>query len=117
MTHVLGIGLSSRATAEEVADLVHAVLAEAGRTMADVDLVATRACFVADARVALGPEVVGFGDDVLVAGSDPPERAIGIPARVAETAARLAAGDGAAAARVARSAHVTVALVEAAQPS
>lgn len=115
MSVVVGIGLSSRATAEEVAGLVAGLLADAGRTIGDVELVATRARFVDDPRLALGPPVVGLADEVLVAASEPPDRAVGIPARVAETAAQLGAGGRATSRRVARSAHVVVALVETAQ--
>ncbi len=75
----------------------------------DVEAIATRACFVADDRLALGPPVIGFADDVLIAASSPTERTVGIPARVAETAARIAVGaDPAAELRTARSAHTTL---------
>jgi hypothetical protein len=112
VTTVLGIGLSSNATADEVAALASAVLAAADRRLADVRVVATRSRFVGDTRLALGPPVVGFEDDVLVRASERPSRAVGIPARVAETAARLAASGAPVIERVARSAHVTVALVD-----
>lgn len=98
---VVGVGLSSKATAAEVAALVDEVL-EAGDELA---LVATRARFADDVRLQLGPPVVGFEDEDLVAASDPPERTVGLPAKVAETAARLAGGQGEG--TVHRSAHAT----------
>jgi hypothetical protein len=108
---VVGIGLSSQATHAEVARLVRDSLDSAGFTIDDVDAVATRTCFVGDARLDHGPPVVGIDDDDLVAASPPVERPIGLPARVAETAAVIAAGTTREGLRtVRRSAHATVAI-------
>lgn len=112
MTNVVGIGMSSSATVDEVADLVAALLDGAGLCLADIDTIATRRQFVTDGRLALGPRVVGYDDDALIAASTPVDRGVGIPARVAETAAALAAGTGPnLGINVARSPHVTAALV------
>lgn len=94
---------------------MHDVLVAAGLDLADVTVVATRARFERDERLALGPPVVTFPDDELVAASEQTEREVGIPARVAETAARLAAGPTAVVGPVLRSAHVVAALAVAGQ--
>ena len=109
---VLGIGMSSKATAQEVRSLVHHALSNRQLLLADVSIVATRDRFVLDARLDLGKPVTGVADDCLVAASAPCARSIGLPARVAETAALLTAGTSNAAllGPVERSAHVTVAV-------
>jgi cobalamin biosynthesis protein CbiG len=112
MSSVVGIGLSSEATTDEVARLLSRLLEDAELSLADVDAIATRQRFVDDVRLALGPPIVGFDDDVLIAASAPVARTIGIPARVAETAASLFVGsDVDQHWAMARSAHVTAALV------
>ena len=75
-------------------------------------VVATRDRFVLDRRLDLGVPVDGVSDDRLVAASAPCTRPVGLQARVAETAALLAAGDGDAEliGPVDRSAHATVAV-------
>ena len=115
---VLGVGMSSKATAEEVRTLVAAALGHHHLQLSDVAVVATRQQFVLDGRLALGRPVTGVADEELVAQSGPCERTVGLCARVAETAALLAANrlasEGRAAtllAPVQRSAHATVALV------
>ena len=115
---VLGIGLSSRATAEDVALAVDEALCRVGLA-APPAAVATRTVLADDARLRLGWPVIGIDDAELVHRSRPVERAVGLPARVAETAALLAAGDGS---RLLgpthRLAHVTVAVaVASAAPS
>lgn len=115
MKLVVGIGLSSQATREEVGRLVAAALADEGATIGDVDVVATRSRFVGDVRIELGPPVTGFDDHALIAASAPVERTIGIPSRVAETAAALAAGSGSLP-TVHTSDHVTVAVARAVAP-
>jgi cobalamin biosynthesis protein CbiG len=111
---VIGIGLSSRATAEDVALAVDEALRSV-RLAAPPSAVATRAVLANDARLRLGLPVIGIEDAELVHRSRPVERAVGVPARVAETAALLAAGDGS---RLLgpthRLAHVTVAVASAA---
>lgn len=109
MSVVVGVGLSSKATSEEVAWLVADALSVVGMTIDDVSAVATRSQLAGDERLRLGPPVTGFDDDVLVAATAPVHRAVGIPARVAETAATLAVGPGAACS-LHKSAHVTVAV-------
>jgi cobalamin biosynthesis protein CbiG len=109
---VVGIGLSSRATAAEVATLVADALAEVGLTLDDVTVIATRESLSADPRLALGPPVTGVPDDVLVAASEPVTRTVGLPARVAETAARLA-GHGTLMGPTRRNAQATVAVATA----
>ena len=91
---VVGVGVSSGASTDEVTALVATLVREAGLDIADVEAIATRSSLASDPRLALGPRVVGFTDDELVAASRPTTRSIGIPARVAETAALLAAGRG-----------------------
>ena len=89
---VLGIGLSSSATAAEVRDLVDAVLLEHGLRLDDVACLATRERFAGDER--LPPRTAGrrlWPTTCWKDSSQPPERTVGIRARVAETAALLAA--------------------------
>lgn len=108
---VLGIGLSSKATAEEVRELVHHALRDRQLDLGDVCLVATRDRFVLDRRIDLGVPINGLADDRLVAASAPCNRSIGLQARVAETAAMLASGDrDALIGPVERSANATVAV-------
>lgn len=110
---VLGIGLSSKATADEVRTLVHHALSGRNLDLADVCLVATRDRFVLDHRIDLGVPVNGVTDERLVAESDPCTRPVGLQARVAETAAVLAAGGrDALIGPVERSAHATVAVAQ-----
>jgi cobalamin biosynthesis protein CbiG len=95
----LGIGLSSQATADDVAETIGAVLAEAGWRWEDVDVVATRGRLARDQLlVALDKPVAGFDDTRL---SSVPVPTSGTPALerlaappVAEAAALLAAGTG-----------------------
>jgi hypothetical protein len=112
VTVVLGVGLSSRATSTEVRDLVGALLRAHRLTISDVSAIATRQRFVDDPRLALGPPVVGFSDVALQRASPaPPARTVGIPARVAEAAARLAVpGEDVRVSAVERSPHATAAL-------
>ncbi len=105
---VLGIGLSSRASSDEVRQLVEEALREHALDLADVAVIATRRRFAADARLRLGPPVVGFADAELESASEPCARTFGIHARVAETAAGLA-GSGVVG-PLRRSAHVTLAI-------
>lgn len=108
---VLGIGLSSKATAEEVRELVHHALRDRQLDLGDVCLVATRDRFVLDRRIDFGVPIDGLADDRLVAASSSCLRSIGLQARVAETAALLAAGSGETLiGPVERSAHATVAV-------
>lgn len=110
---VLGIGLSSKATADEVRILVLHALSDRHLRIADVWLVATRDRFVLDRRINLGLPIRGVSDDVLVAESAPCNRPFGLQARVAETAAVLAAGcRNALIGQVERSAHATVAVAQ-----
>jgi cobalamin biosynthesis protein CbiG len=94
---VVGLGLSSAATAADVVALAHAVLRAAGLSWADVSRVATLATLAADRRLlALGRPVVGYDPARLagVEGVTPSARtrlAVGTPS-VAEAAALLAAG-------------------------
>lgn len=111
---VLGIGMSSKATADEVRTLVHRALRDRQLGLDDVCVLATRLRFVLDHRLDLGVPVDGVTDERLVAASAPCTRPIGLQARVAETAALLAAGsaDAALIGPVERSAHVTVAVAQ-----
>lgn len=111
---VLGIGLSSKATAEEVRTLVHHALSDRQLDLANVCVVATRDRFVDDHRLDLGVPVDGMTDERLLAASAPCARPIGLQARVAETAALLATGceDAALIGQVERSAHATVAVAQ-----
>jgi cobalamin biosynthesis protein CbiG len=88
---VLGVGMASSATAAEVRSLVEGLLLEHGLQLDDVACLATRERFAGDERLRLGLPVVGYPDHVLEASSRTPERAVGIRACVAETAALLAA--------------------------
>lgn len=109
---IVGVGMSSRATVAEVAALVEEALRAAGVSIDAVTLVATRLRFVDDHRLRLGPPVRGYDDDVLVEASRPPDRDVGLQARVAQTAASLAAAPGRHAVRaLRRSAYATVAVV------
>lgn len=116
---VVGIGMSSRATADEVRTLVHHALRDRQLNLDDVCVVATRDRFVLDDRLDLGIPVDGVTDERLVAASAPCARPIGLQARVAETAALLAAGfdDAALIGPVERSAHATVAIAQRGQRS
>jgi cobalamin biosynthesis protein CbiG len=107
---VVGVGLSSRATAGEVRALVDEALVAHRLGLSDVEAIATRASLAGDPRLALGPPVVGVPDEVLEERSDPPERSVGIRARVAETAALVAGGSAELLEPVRRSAGATVAL-------
>ena len=114
---VLGIGMSSKATAQEVRTLVAAALRGHHLQLGDVAVVATRQQFAHDKRLAFGRPVTGVSDQRLVAESGPCERTVGLRARVAETAALLAAtqlgSQGTTATllgSVQRSAHATVAI-------
>jgi cobalamin biosynthesis protein CbiG len=107
---VVGVGLSSRATAGEVRVLVDEALGAHRLGLADVEAIATRASLAGDPRLALGPPVVGVPDEVLEERSDPPERSFGIRTRVAETAALVAGGSAALLDPTRRSAGATVAL-------
>lgn len=110
---VLGIGLSSQATADEVRALVHRALSDRHLDLADVCLVATRDRFVHDRRIDLGVPVDGVTDERLIAASAPCTRPVGLQARVAETAALLAAGSrDALIGPVERSAYATVAVAQ-----
>jgi cobalamin biosynthesis protein CbiG len=112
-TVVIGIGLSSKATADEVRDLVQHALADRELDIADVRLVATRDRFVGDRRVDLGLPVRGVTDERLIAESASCNRPFGLQARVAETAAAVAAGSrNALIGHVDRSAHATVAVAQ-----
>lgn len=108
----LGIGLSSKATADEVRTLVQRALRDRRLGLDDVRVVATRDRFALDHRLDLGVPIDGVSDERLVEASAPCTRPIGLQARVAETAALLAAGDGDAEliGPVDRSAHATVAV-------
>ncbi len=69
---VVGVGLSSRATATEVRDLVGAALRAHRLALDDVQAIATRTSLAGDPRLQLGLPVVGVADDVLVDRSDLP---------------------------------------------
>ncbi|WP_208026851.1 cobalamin biosynthesis protein [Rhabdothermincola sediminis] len=90
---IVGIGLASRASAEEVEQLVRDLLSRHGLPFPP-GAIATRTRFATDPRVALGCPVVGIDDDELLAASPPVSRRRGLPAQVARTAALLAAGPG-----------------------
>lgn len=112
MSVVLGIGMSSKATAAEVRTLIDNALRSRDLQFDDVDVVATRERFVLDGRLALGLPVIGIDDGQLEASSAACVRTVGIKVRVAETAALLAASAAAhLLGPVERSAHVTVAVV------
>ncbi len=93
--------------------LVHYALNERDLDLSDVCVIATRDRFVLDRRVDLGVPIDGVTDDRLVAASAPCSRPFGLQARVAETAALLAAGSrDALIGPVERSAHATVAVAQ-----
>lgn len=109
---VVGIGMSSRATQREVAELVDTVLAQAAVTLDAIGLIATRERFVGDERVRFGPVVLGVDDGALLARHPAPARPDGrLAARVAEGCALIGAGPGAElVVATTRSAHATAAL-------
>jgi cobalamin biosynthesis protein CbiG len=118
VTVVVGIGASSRATAEEINALVHEALAGAGLPAADVSGVATIAARAGDPRLAaLGWPITGFDAAELAVVPVATEgarvfEAVGT-ASVAEAAALLAAGTGShLIAPKRRSAHATIALAQ-----
>lgn len=117
---VVGIGMSSRATVGEVQDVIDEVLSDASLSRADVVSVATRDRFGADERLPVGVAVDLVTDAELIAASEPTDRTLGIPARVAVTAAAVAATRRWGGARVVvptrRSPHVTVAVCEGVTP-
>ena len=93
---VLGVGMSSKATGDEVRRLVERVVETAGVGLDAVGAVATRERFVDDERLRLGPPVLGVADTVLLdryptAGPDVGDRRFG--ARVAEGCALTGAGE------------------------
>lgn len=115
-SYVVGVGLSSAATASDVADAVTAALASGGIDRSAVRVVATREPLATDPRIlALGLPIQWFAAELLagVVVANPSERvaAAVTTASVAEAAALLAAG---ATAELVlpkqRSAHVTVAI-------
>ena len=116
MTFVIGIGASTRATADEISALVHETLADAGVPPADVSGVATIAGRAADPRLAaLGWPITAFdaSELALVAVPSRGGRALDAvgTASVAEAAALLAAGEGShLVAPKRRSAHATIAV-------
>ncbi len=107
---VVGVGFSSRAPAGEVRALVVEALDAHRLGLADVEVIATRTSLVGDPRLRLGPPVVGVADEILEERSDPPERSVGIRARVAETAALVAGGAADLLEPVRKSAGATVAI-------
>jgi hypothetical protein len=108
---VLGIGMSSKATADEVRELARSVVRSADVAFDAVALVATRERFDGDDRVRIGPPVVGIPDVLLLDRHPAPERSEGFAARVAEGCALIAAGESAELlVATTRSAHATAAL-------
>jgi hypothetical protein len=109
---VLGVGMSSKATRQEVRDLVDAVIGQAAVGLDAISLVATRMRFVDDERVRFGPPVLGIDDrDLLARYPAPPRPDDGFAARVAEGCALTGAGTGAELlVGTTRSAHATAAL-------
>lgn len=91
---VLGIGMSSKATRDDVVGLVGKVLTAGDLELGDVAVIATRARFVRDERLQLGPRVVGIDDDDVLERFASPRR-VGIAARVAEGCAMIGAGQNA----------------------
>lgn len=95
----MGVGLSGRATSDDVTEAIGTVLAEAGWRWDDVDVVATRGLLADDDRlIGLGKPVSGFEDQrlatvALATPSGPVLERLAAPA-VAEAAALLAAGPG-----------------------
>lgn len=113
---VLGIGLSSRATAEEVRRLARTVVEAAGTDLGSLAAVATRPRFLTDARLRLGPPVVGVDDEVLR--DRYPAPGARFPAKVAEGCALRGAGEAAELlVPTTRSAHATAALAGLPVPS
>lgn len=88
---IVGVGMSTHATRDEIATLIRDTMRHYGFS-APPFAIATRAAFADDERLQLGCTVIGIDERELIAHSEPVDRAIGIPARVAETAAALAAG-------------------------
>ena len=113
---VLGVGMSSKATVEEVRALAQRVVRQADVRLDAVALVATRERFVADDRARIGPPVQGVDDAVLLERYPAPPRTDGrgFAARVAEGCAMTAAGESAQLlVATTRSAHATAALAAA----
>jgi len=112
---VLGVGMSSKATVEEVRALAQRVVRQADVRLDAVALVATRERFVADDRARIGPPVQGVDDAVLLERYPAPRRTGGgFAARVAEGCAMTAAGESAQLlVATTRSAHATAALAAA----
>lgn len=107
---VVGLGMSTKATSEEVTRLIRRALDHEGLAFPPT-AIATRSAFVDDQRLQVGCQVIGFDDSALIEHSEPVARTIGLPARVAETAASLAAGpSGRVIGPVHRSAHATAAV-------
>ena len=117
---MVGVGMTSAATAAELSDAVDAALAILGVDRSEIASVATRVELAADHRVmALGLPVVGFGSEELatVRVPNPSDRVadtVSTPS-VAEAAALLGAFRGCGAPAVLllpkqRSARVTVAV-------
>jgi hypothetical protein len=116
---VLGVGMSSKATVEEVRQLARRVVEQADVELDAVAVVATRERFVADDRLRIGPPVQGVNDAVLLDRYPAPERIDGggFAARVAEGCAMTAAGESAELlVATTRSAHATAALATAGAP-
>lgn len=115
----LGLGMSSRATRDEVRRLALGVLARAGVGLDAVNVVATRTSLVDDDRAHLGPLVIGIDDDVLLDRHRAPPWPAGpkrFGAMVAEGCALEAAGpQPTLLVATTRSAHATAALATAAQ--
>lgn len=111
---VLGVGMSSKATADEVRGLAVRVSEAAGVTLGSVTAVATRERFVGDDRLRFGPPVVGVADGILLDRYPVPDRVDGdrrFGARVAEGCALAVAGEPAELlVATTRSAHATAAL-------
>ena len=106
----LGVGMSSKATGDEIRGLVDKVLLQAGLPLQAIEWLATRMRFVDDQRVRIGPPVIGVEDAVLL-GRFPEFGRVGFVARVAEGCALIGAGSGAELlVPTTRSAHVTMAL-------
>jgi cobalt-precorrin 5A hydrolase/precorrin-3B C17-methyltransferase len=111
---VLGVGMSSKATGDEVRQLVERVAEAAGVGLDAVAAVATRERFVDDERLHLGPPVLGVTDRILLDRYPAPEPAESdrrFGARVAEGCALIGAGEQAELlVATTRSAHATAAL-------
>lgn len=111
---VLGVGLSSGATREELDTLVQEILFSAGIHIHDVACIATRMRFVGDQRIRIGLPVIGVEDLCLLQGYPRPDRT-GFAARVAEGCALIGAGnDAEMLVGTIRSAHATAAVAKAA---